>query len=83
MTKVVRKLTYMSGIVSFLSTCEKKSVTLQVQLHLPDGVSSAGIFQQTMGARNRVGIGMLYRPARLHRLAALFPWNRFLCSIKV
>jgi hypothetical protein len=30
---------------------------------------SAGIFKQAMGARNRVGIGLSYRPARLHRLA--------------
>jgi hypothetical protein len=34
---------------------------------------SAGIFKQSMGARNRVGIGLSYRPARLHRL-----WERFL-----
>jgi hypothetical protein len=33
--------------------------------------------------RDRVGIGLLYRPARLHRLADLFPWNRFLGSLKV
>jgi hypothetical protein len=36
-----------------------------------------------MGARNRVGIGLSYRPARLHRLAELIPWNRFLGSINV
>ncbi len=45
--------------------------------------SSAGIFKQSMGARNRVGIVLLYRPARLHRLAELFPWNRFLGPFKV
>jgi hypothetical protein len=33
-----------------------------------------------MGARNRVGIGLSYRPARLHRLAEFIPWNRFLGS---
>jgi hypothetical protein len=32
---------------------------------------SAGIFKQSMGARNRLGIGLSYRPARLHRLAEL------------
>jgi hypothetical protein len=32
---------------------------------------SAGILQQSMGVRNRVGIGLSYRPARLHRLGAL------------
>ncbi len=36
-----------------------------------------------MGARNRIGIGLSYRPARLHRLAELVPWNRFLGSINV
>jgi hypothetical protein len=37
-----------------------------------------------MGARNRVGVGLSYRPAaRLHRLAELIPWNRFLASLKV
>jgi hypothetical protein len=43
----------------------------------------AGIFKQSMGARNREGIGLLYRPARLHRLAELISWNRFLGSLKV
>ncbi len=43
----------------------------------------AGIFKKSMGARNRVGIGLLYRPARLHRLAEFIPWNRFLSSINV
>jgi hypothetical protein len=36
-----------------------------------------------MGARNRVGIWLSYRPARLHRLAELIPWNRFLGSLKL
>jgi hypothetical protein len=35
--------------------------------------TSALISKQSMGARNRVGIGLSYRPARLHRLAELFP----------
>jgi hypothetical protein len=43
----------------------------------------AGIFKQSMGARNRGGIGLSYRPARLHRLAEFIPWNRFLGSINV
>ncbi len=43
----------------------------------------AGIFKKSMGARHRVGIGLSYRPARLHRLAELMPWHRFLGSIKV
>ncbi len=45
--------------------------------------ASAGIFKQSMGARNRAGIGLVYRPARLHSLVELVPWNRFLGSIKV
>ncbi len=44
----------------------------------------AGIFKQYMGARNQVGIGLSYRPARLvHRLAKSIPRNRFLGSINV
>ncbi len=37
--------------------------------------SSAGILEQSIGARNRGGIGLSYRPARLHRLAEFrFSW---------
>jgi hypothetical protein len=43
--------------------------------------NSAGIFKQSMGARNRIGLP--YRPARLHCLAELVPWNQFLGSLKV
>jgi hypothetical protein len=43
----------------------------------------AGIFKQSMGARNRVGIELSYRSARLHRLAEFIPWNRFLGSIQL
>ncbi len=32
----------------------------------------AGIVKQSMGAKNRVGIGLSYRPARLHRLAGRY-----------
>jgi hypothetical protein len=42
----------------------------------------AGIFKQSMGARNRVGIGLSYQPARLHRLEELLSWNRILGSLK-
>jgi hypothetical protein len=28
-----------------------------------------------MGARNRGGRGLSYRPARIHRLAEFIPWN--------
>ncbi len=47
-------------------------------------LASAGIFKRSMGARNQVGIiGLSYRPVRLHRMAELIPWNRFLCFIEV
>jgi hypothetical protein len=32
-------------------------------------VTCAGNFKQSVGARNRLGIELSYRPARLHRLA--------------
>jgi hypothetical protein len=34
-------------------------------------------------ARNRIGIGLSYPPARLHRLAEFIPWNRFQSSINI
>ena len=43
----------------------------------------AGIFKESVGTRNKGGIGLSYRPARLHRLAESIPWNRFLGSLKV
>ncbi len=38
-------------------------------------------FKQSIGARNRAGIGLSDRPARLHSLAELVPWKRFLGSL--
>ncbi len=49
----------------------------------PAYVARAGIFKESMGARNRGGIGLSYRPARLHRLEKFIPRNRFLGSINV
>ncbi len=43
----------------------------------------AGIFKQSMGARNQVWIGLSYPLARIYRLAELIPWNRFHGSLKV
>ncbi len=43
----------------------------------------AGIFKKSMGARNRGGIGLSYRPARLHRLAEFIPWNQFRGPIRL
>ncbi len=45
------------------------------------GFTCAGIFQQSMGARNRVGIGLSYRPARLHNLAELVPWKKSILGL--
>jgi hypothetical protein len=36
----------------------------------------AGIFKQSMGARNRAGIGLSYWSARLHKLAESIPHLR-------
>ncbi len=43
----------------------------------------AGIFKESMGARNRGGRGLSYRPARLHSLPEFIPWNRFRGPIHV
>ncbi len=45
--------------------------------------SWAGIFKESLGARNRGGIELSYRSARLHRLAEFIPWDRFLGFINV
>ncbi len=44
---------------------------------------SDGVLKQSIGARNRVGIGLSYRPTRLNTLAELISWNRYLGSLKV
>jgi hypothetical protein len=43
----------------------------------------AGIFKKSMEARNRGGIGLSYRPARLHRLEEFIPWNQFRGPINI
>jgi hypothetical protein len=48
-----------------------------------DPQHSAGILEQSMEAKNRIGKGFSYRPAWLHRLAESIPWNRFLGALKV
>jgi hypothetical protein len=61
----------------------KKDLYCTGVLSLQMKMTCAGIFKQSMGARNRLGIELSYRTARLHRLAELIPWNRFLGSLKV
>jgi hypothetical protein len=53
------------------------------QQNLREKATCAGIFKQSMGARNWVGIWLSYQPDRLHSLAELVTWNRFLGSLKV
>ncbi len=45
------------------------SIAYQVQIF----TCCAGVLKQSVGARNRIGTGLSYRPARLHRLAELIP----------
>jgi hypothetical protein len=52
-------------------------------IFLPFILPKAGILEQSMGARNRVGTGLQYRPDRLHRLADSIPCNRFLGFLNV
>jgi hypothetical protein len=49
--------------------------------HTSTSVSCAGILEQSMGARNQVGIGLSYRPAWLQRLTELIPG--LLISLKI
>ncbi len=49
--------------------------------HAAADLSIVGILEQSIGARNRVGIGLLYRPTRLHRLAESI--LGFLKSLKI
>ncbi len=43
----------------------------------------ARILEQSIGASNRVGTGLSYRPCQVHRLAESIFWNRFLGFLKV
>jgi hypothetical protein len=44
---------------------------------------SAGILEQYIGDKNRVGIGFSYQPAKQHKLAESFHWNRSLGFLNV
>jgi hypothetical protein len=55
-----------------ISEMEKKPFTSSLNI-CPWTRSLVGISEQSMGAKNRVGIGLSYRPARLHRLAESIP----------
>ncbi len=47
-----------------------------VYLHVFSFFLSYRIFKKSMGARNRGGIRLSYRPARLQRLAEFIPWSQ-------
>ncbi len=47
--------------------------TVQAEVNKEKLLNCAGILEQSMGARSRVGIGLSYQPARLHRLAESIP----------
>jgi hypothetical protein len=57
----------------------KRTSRMRIRLHVVFVcfiiITCAGILKQSMGPRNRVGIGLSYRPARLHKLAESIPWN--------
>ncbi len=57
-------------------------VLFYVSAELPSSIQCWS-FKTIYGATNQVGIGLLYWPARLQRLAEFIPWNKFLGSLKV
>ncbi len=59
----IRSLLYISNNVFLLPSIQGNPVTLQ-DIYYEVNLSSAGIFEQSIGAKNRVGIGLPYRPAR-------------------
>jgi hypothetical protein len=62
----------MVELKSYLTIRPSYIVIQPLRCRLSTTVYRAGIFKQSMGARNRGGMGLSYRPARLHRLAELF-----------
>jgi hypothetical protein len=60
--------------------CRPSDSTVLVDAGIEPGF---GILEQSMGARNRVGIWLSYRPARLQKLAESISWIRFLGALKV
>ncbi len=54
----------------------------QSRFNLPSFAISAEIFKLSIWARNRVGTGLSYRPARLHSLVELVPLESILGLLK-
>jgi hypothetical protein len=65
---------------NIIKTDDNKRQKNRVCKEVERGLASAGILKQSISSRNRVGIGLSYRPARLLRLAELITWNQFLAS---
>jgi hypothetical protein len=63
----------MEGYVRHVDTLVRMLLKISRLDFLAHVSCGAEIFKQSMGAWNRVGIGISYRPARLHRLAELIP----------
>ena len=86
---LVYRLVWLCGKVSifynlkFRNDLDWDQVSIQLKYLSTSKPSLCWYFLPSLWARNRVGIGLWYRPARLHRLAQLVPWNRFLGSLKV
>jgi hypothetical protein len=73
-----------SVIEPFLETAHPSQATFFLySLYFSYRTPSLNYFKQSMGARSGVGIGLSYRPARLHMLAELIPKDLFLGSLKV
>jgi hypothetical protein len=53
----------------------KHTCRFSMRLEIISSHICAGILDQSMGARNRVGIGLLHRPAARHKLTESIPWN--------
>ena len=75
-----REVRHCASGMKQISKMEEKPFTSSLNI-CPE--TWAGIFKQSMRARNRVGIGLSYWPARLNSLAESVPWNQFLSSLKV
>ncbi len=67
----------------FFHSVDAKPPVQYLEMGLQTCLFSAGILKQSMRARNRVGLGLSYRPARLRKLAESIPWNLVLGSINV
>jgi hypothetical protein len=78
--ELARQMSVLPGLR--LTYCLKENLKGKVNASWPAHFR-AGIFKKSMGARNRRGIGLSYRPARLHGLAEFIPLNQFRGPINI